>query len=674
MYMKRKDLGYMRNIGIMAHIDAGKTTVTENMLFASGVSHRIGSVDDGTTTTDHNSAERKRGITIQSAAVSFPWTHTGSAYHVNLIDTPGHIDFNGEVERSLRVLDGVLAVFCGVAGVETQSRTVWAQAEKFGLARVALINKMDRPGADFGRVIGQIRSIFGANAVALQLPWFEGDRFCGLIDLVTETALYWPEGSTEPESRPLPSALLPEIAQANAELLERLAEADDDFLASYLDAATLMDAETIVAAIRRATLAGRLIPVLAGSAYRNIGIQPVLDAIVQYLPSPDEARFHSDDTAFSGLVFKTLTDRFAGRAGFMRVRSGRLQVGDAVYCPRTGTTERIARIYRMQGAQRTELSEAIAGDIVVVTGFKDMYSGDTLCSPSAPVVLDAIEFPKPVIELAIELVGKGQEGKLATALSQLVAEDPVLRYRTDVDSGQLLLSGLGELHLEVVVDRLQEDYGLALRTGKPSVAYRTTITRTVRHHERLKKQNGGAGQFAEMLIEVSPNAEGTGFTFVNEIVGGSIPANYVPSIEKGMKRALQRGLAEGYPIDGVQVRLLDGAIHREDSDAASFDACGYDALLAAVQAAGPVVIEPIMQVDVHCPEEHTGAVIADLNRRGGRISAIALGAQGQQISAQVPLERLFGYVAALRGLSAGTGTATMHFERYAQRTPSLARA
>jgi elongation factor G len=670
--MKRKNLAWtavhtdaVRNIGIMAHIDAGKTTVTENILYASGVSHRVGSVDEGTTTTDHNAAERKRGITIQSAAVHLPWTSHGQQYFINLIDTPGHIDFNGEVERSLRVLDGVLALFCGVAGVETQSRTVWAQASKFGLARVAFVNKMDRAGADFGRVLGQIRAVFGVNAVALQLPWFEGDRFVGLIDLVHERALYWPEGQIDPEVRNLPAEMLPEIAAATADLLERLAEADAQFLSLYLDEGSLMSPEVIEAAVRRATLAGTLVPVLTGAAYRNIGIQPLLDAVTQYLPSPAEASFHSDDATFSGLVFKTITDRFAGRAGFVRVRSGRLRAGESVYCPRTGTTERIARIFRLQGAEREELDEAYAGEIVAITGFKEMTSGDTLCDPEAVIELESISFPDAVIEVAIELVGKGQEGKLASALSQLSSEDPALRVRTDADSGQLLLGGLGELHLEVVIDRLQDDYGLAVRMGRPAVAFRTAITRSQRHFERLKKQNGGSGQFAEMLIEVVPLAGGTGFVLRNEIVGGSIPAAYVPAIEKGMRRAMQHGLDGQHPLDGVVVRLLDGGIHREDSDAASFESCAYSALLVACKAAGPVTMEPVMEVEAICPEAFTGAVIGDLNRRHGRITLLEGSSQSQRICADVPLREMFGYVGALRSLSSGTASYTMRFGRYA---------
>ncbi|HEX2898713.1 MAG TPA: elongation factor G [Bacteroidia bacterium] len=663
--MKRKELAWMRNMGIMAHIDAGKTTVTENILFATGRSHKVGSVDDGNTTTDYTSAERKRGITIQSAAVTTHWTWQGQTYQINLIDTPGHIDFNGEVERSLRVLDGVLALFCGVAGVETQSRTVWAQATKFGLPRVAFVNKMDRPGADFGRVIGQMREILGANAVALQLPWWEGDRFCGLIDLVEEQAWYWAEGEKQPQRRNLPAHMLPEIAAASAEMLERLAEVDDDFLGAYLEEASFVDADVVRKAIRRATLVGKLVPVLTGAAYRNIGVQPLLDAVVQYLPAPDEGHFHSDDAGFSGLVFKTLTDRFAGRAGFLRVRSGRLRAGESVLCPRTGTVERIARIFRMQGAQREELSEALAGDIVAITGFKEMLSGDTLCDPKAPVVLESIDFPAPVIDIAIELVGKGQESKLSMALSQLTAEDPALHFRTDADSGQLVISGLGELHLEVVVDRLQDDYGLEIRTGRPAVAYRTAITRKLRHHEKLQKQNGGKGQFAEMVIEVSPLAEGTGFVFENGIVGGAIPVQFVPAIEKGLRNAMRRGLANGFPIDGVHVRLIDGSIHREDSDAMAFESCAVAAMLAACNAASPVTMEPVMQVDALCPEGYTGAVIADINRRRGRITGLEVTVQGQAIAATVPLSEMFGYVASLRGLSAGTGSYTMRLSHYA---------
>ncbi len=663
--MKRQELGFIRNLGIMAHIDAGKTTVTENILFASGRSHKVGSVDDGNTTTDYTSAERKRGITIQSAAVTTHWSRNGQEYQLNLIDTPGHIDFNGEVERSLRVLDGALALYCGVAGVETQSRTVWAQANKFGLARIAFVNKMDRPGADFSRVVGQMREVLGANAVAIQLPWFEGDRFCGVIDLVEEKAWFWAEGEKQPQLTSLPHGLLPEIAAASAELLERLAEIDDDFLAAYLDEATFLAPELIHAAIRRATLAGKMVPVLTGSAYRSIGIQPLLDAVVQYLPAPDEGLFHGAESEFSGLVFKTLTDRFAGRAGFLRVRSGVLRAGESVFCPRTGTTERIARIFRMQGAQREDLAEAHAGDIVAITGFKEMLSGDTLCDPKAPVVLEAIEFPAPVIDLAIELVGKGLESKLSLALNQLRAEDPALHFRTDVDSGQLVISGLGELHLEVVVDRLQDDYGLEIRTGRPAVSYRTAITKVVRHREKLQKQNGGKGQFAEIVVEVSPMPDGTGFLFENAIVGGVIPGQFVPAIEKGLRNGLKRGLADGNPIDGVHVRLVDGSIHREDSDAMAFELCAVSAILAACQNAGPVTMEPVMQVEVLCPELYTGAVIGDLNRRRGRISALEATNQGQAIVAAVPLSEMFGYVATLRGLSAGTGSYSMRLSHYA---------
>ncbi|MFN8394424.1 MAG: elongation factor G [Bacteroidia bacterium] len=663
--MKRRDLAWMRNIGIMAHIDAGKTTVTENILFATGRSHQLGSVDEGNTTTDYTSAERKRGITIQSAAITCNWNYAGNQYQINLIDTPGHIDFNGEVERSLRVLDGVVALFCAVAGVETQSRTVWSQASKFGLPRIAFVNKMDRPGANFERVLGQIRSVFGANAVALQLPWFEGDRFCGLIDLVEEAAWYWAPGAKSPERQSLPAEMLPEIAAATADLLERLAEVDDEFLETYLSDGEFVEAEVLRAAIRRATLAGRLVPVLLGAAFRSMGIQPLLDAVAMYMPTPEEGHFLESEEAFSGLIFKTLTDKYAGRAGFVRIRSGSLRPGDVVHCPRTGTNGRIARVFRLHGGNREELEVAWAGDIVAVTGFKDMLSGDTLCDPGHVVELERIHFPDPVIEVAVELVGKGQAGKLGIALNQLASEDPALRYRTDPDSGQLVIAGLGELHLEVVIDRLRDDYELEVRTGRPAVAYRNTISRQVRHHERLSKQNGGKGQFADMTIEVSPAAEGTGFTFLNRIVGGAIPGQFIPAIEKGLRNAMQRGLDNGYPLDGLQVELVDGMIHSEDSDAMAFEICAGMALIAACKSAEPVVMEPVMNVEVRCPEDYMGSVIGDLNRRGGRVTAVEASVEGQVVQANVPLREMFGYVASLRNLSSGTGNYTMQMAGYA---------
>lgn len=662
--MARQNLAWTRNIGIMAHIDAGKTTVTENILFVSGRSHRIGSVDDGNTTTDHNPIEKKRGITIQSATVSTAWDWQGQTYQFNLIDTPGHMDFNGEVERSLRVLDGTLALFCGFAGVEAQSRTVWDQADKFGLPRIAFVNKLDRPGADFERVVQQIRDVFGVLALPLQLPWFEGDRFVGLLDLVHERAHYWPEGATDPELRPLPYALLEDFARAKAQLLEDLAGADETFLADYLQDDHLASAESVLAALRRATLSGAIVPVLAGSAFRHIGVQPLLDAVAAFLPSPDMNRESQDNGHFAGLVFKTLTDKFAGRVGFLRVYSGTLRPGDRVLAPRTGELERIARVFRLQGAVREELSEAHAGDIVAITGFRNMISGDTLTDPAHPVTLESIHFPDPVIDLAVELREKGQDNKLGLALNQLAAEDPALRFRTDAQSGQLILSGLGELHLEVVIDRLQEEYGLEVRTGRPAVAYKSSITRSHRHHERLKKQNGGSGQFAELELEVSP-LEGGGFVFENAVVGGAIPSQFIPAIEKGVRRALQRGLFEDYPLDGVKARLLDGTFHAKDSDAMSFEACAYNALLAATQAAGPVVLEPVMALDLHVPSTAVGDAIADLNRRRARVMAMEASATAQAVKAEVPLSELFGYVVTLRGLSAGAGRFSMQFSHYA---------
>ena len=673
--MTRQNLAWTRNIGIMAHIDAGKTTVTENILFVSGRSHRIGSVDEGNTTTDHNPIEKKRGITIQSATVSTAWDWQGHSYQYNLIDTPGHMDFNGEVERSLRVLDGTLALFCGVAGVEAQSRTVWDQADKFGLPRIAFVNKLDRPGADFERVVQQIRDVFGVQALPLQLPWFEGDRFCGLLDLVTEQALYWPEGATDPEVRPLPYALLPDFVRAKAQLLEDLAEADELFLADYLQDEHLASVESLLAALRRATLSGAIVPVLAGSAFRHIGVQPLLDAVAAFLPSPDMNREAQESAHFSGLVFKTLTDKFAGRVGFLRVYSGTLRPGDRVLAPRTGELERIARVFRLQGAVREELDAAHAGDIVAVTGFRAMISGDTLCDPAHPVELESIRFPDPVIDLAIELRDKGQETKLGLALHQLVAEDPALRFRTDAQSGQLVLSGLGELHLEVVIDRLQEEYGLEVRTGRPAVAYKSSITRTHRHHERLKKQNGGSGQFAEVVIEVSPLEGGSGFTFENAVVGGAIPSQFIPAIEKGVRRAIAQGLFEDYPLEGVRVRLLDGGFHAKDSDAMAFEACAYTALLEAAKAAAPVVLEPVMTLDLHVPSTAVGDAIGDLNRRRARIMALEATGQSQAVKAEVPLSELFGYVVALRGLSAGAGRFSMQFSHYAHlQNASLATA
>lgn len=677
--MKRKQLSHVRNLGIMAHVDAGKTTLTERILYYTGQNHFSGNVDDGNTRTDYLSEEQKRGITIQSAAVSTEWQVNDEQFFLNIIDTPGHMDFTVEVERALRVLDGAVALFCAVSGVEAQSRTVWNQADRYGVPRICFVNKMDRAGADFGKAVESIRRELGANAWPIALPVGAENNYRGIIDLVSMQMITWTADGEEvrKSSHPIPESMLAQALAARAELLEALAESDEEFLGIFLDGTEIITESVIRTALRRSTLARTLFPVLCGSAFLHMGVQPMLDAVVQLLPAPiDREQAEGVETdpeaPLAALCFKILADDFIGRLNFVRVYGGTLRQGDQVWVPRLGKKVRISRIFVIDGAKRKEIPEAMAGEIVAVSGPKNLLTGDTLCDPAHPLELESMEFPDPVIDLAIEAKRRGDLDKLSMALVKMVQEDPSLRLTTDQESGQMVLSGMGELHLEVVLSRVAEATKLEIRTGQARVGYRETITQTVRHRERLKKQSGGPGQFAEVEMEVSALEAGAGFVFLNEVRGGAIPAEYISAVEKGCRTALSEGVLSGNPLVDVQVRLIDGLTHSDDSNAMAFESCARRAMLEACRQAAPVQLEPVMRVEVSAPETYIGAVISDLNRRRGLVTSLETAAAMQTVVADVPLAEMFGYVGTMRSLSSGSGAFAMQFARYAPVPAALA--
>jgi elongation factor G len=666
-----------RNIGIMAHIDAGKTTTTERILYYTGRSHKIGEVHEGTATMDWMEQERERGITITSAATTCFWND----HRVNIIDTPGHVDFTIEVERSLRVLDGAVTVFDGVAGVEPQSETVWRQADKYGVPRICFVNKMDRTGANFTRCVEMIKDRLGAVPLVIQLPLGLESDYRGLIDLVRMKALVWRDESlgAQFDEIEIPADVAEEAQHYRTQLVETAVEADDTALEQYLDSGNEPDEATLRACIRKGTVSFRFVPVLNGSAFKNKGVQPLLDAVVDYLPSPldvpaikgtkpgsgeEVERKTSDDAPFSALAFKIMNDEYVGTLTFIRIYSGSLNSSDQVLNSVKDRRERIGRMLLMHANSREDVKEAAAGDIVAIAGLKGTTTGDTLCSADAPVILERMEFPEPVIEVAVEPKTKADHDKMGIALARLAAEDPSFRVSTDQESGQTIIKGMGELHLEIIVDRMKREFKVEANVGAPQVAYRETITRKAEVDYTHKKQTGGSGQYARVKIRVEPGEAGAGVVFESEVVGGSVPKEYIPGVEKGIMSASQNGVIAGFPMIDIMTVLTDGAYHEVDSSALAFEIASRAAFREAAQKAGPQLLEPVMRVEVVTPEEYMGDVIGDLNSRRGQIQGMEPRANAQVIRAKVPLATMFGYVNNLRSMSQGRATYTMHFDCY----------
>lgn len=676
-----KKIKQYRNIGIMAHVDAGKTTVTERILYYTGITHKLGSVDEGNTIMDSDPQEAKRGITISSAAITTYWNYKDSLCQINLIDTPGHVDFTAEVERSLRVLDGAVAVFCARSGVQPQSETVWRQADRYKVPRIIMINKMDRQGADFMKVLVGIRERLQANAVAIQLPIGAEDHFIGVVDLIRWKALYWYEadGKNSWETE-IPEDLLEEAGNARINLLEELAMVDEIIFDKYSSGLEPVSEEEIYAALRKATLSMELYPVLCGAAYRNKGIQPLLNAVVDYLPGPSDVPavigLHPDagtevkrttnvEEELSALVFKIITDEYVGKLSLVRIYSGVLQTGETVWNSRTGKKLRISRLMRILSDKYEAVDCIEAGDIGAVVGMKESRTGDTLADAEHPIVLESMDFPEPVIGYAIEAKAGKDSDKLGESLAKLLDEDPTLAIEIDPQSRQTILKGMGELHLEVVLEKLASHYQVEVNKGQPRVAYKELLTKSVMHREVYKKQNGGSGNFADIHFELSPRTDGSaGLEFVNEIKGGVIPKEFVNAVQKGFEEAMKNGVLAGYPLESMRVRLFDGSKHEKDSNALDFETAAGLGFKEAAAKAVPKLLEPFMTVEVICPEEYTGAITGDLNKRRGMIRNMVLEANAQQIVAEVPLAGLFGYVTTLRTLSSGRASASLTFHSY----------
>ncbi|OPY59747.1 MAG: Elongation factor G [Pelotomaculum sp. PtaU1.Bin035] len=676
-------LDKIRNIGIMAHIDAGKTTTTERILFYTGKVHKIGEVHDGAATMDWMVQEQERGITITSAATSCRWRDC----QINIIDTPGHVDFTVEVERSLRVLDGAVAVFCSVGGVEPQSETVWRQADKYGVPRIAYINKMDRVGADFYRGIKMIRERLGANPVALQMPIGLEDMFRGVIDLVRNKAVvYMDDLGTDSEETAIPPELAGEAEILRNRLIEAIAESDEDLMMRYLENEEFTE-EEIIEGIRKATLAVKIIPVLCGSAFKNKGVQPLLDAIVDYLPAPTEVpairgadpesgaervRDARDDESFAALAFKIMADPYVGKLTFFRVYSGQLKSGSYVFNSTKKRRERIGRILRMHANHREDIEEVFTGDIVAAVGLKATSTGDTLCDEKAPVYLESMEFPEPVIQVAIEPKTKADQEKMGIALQKLAEEDPTFRINTDTETGQTLISGMGELHLEIIIDRMLREFNVEANVGRPQVAYKETIRKKTRAEGKFVRQSGGRGQYGHVVLEIEPREPGSGYEFVNKIVGGVIPKEYIPAVDAGVKEAQENGVLAGFPMVDVGVALLDGSYHDVDSSEMAFKIAGSVGFKNAANKAGPVLLEPVMKVEVVVNDEYMGDVIGDVNSRRGRIEEMEPRSGAQVIHACVPLAEMFGYATDLRSRTQGRGTYSMQFSHYAEVPQNIA--
>jgi elongation factor G len=678
-----KNLKYTRNIGIMAHIDAGKTTTTERILFYTGRTHRMGEVHDGNAQMDWMIQEQERGITITSAATTTFWKYRNEEYKINIIDTPGHVDFTVEVERSLRVLDGAVAVFCAVGGVEPQSETVWRQANKYKVPRLAFVNKMDRAGADYFSVIHQIKAKLGANPVAIQIPIGAEDDFEGVIDLVTMKAIYWYENDQTGarfDVKDIPADLMEETSEWRGKLIDSLAEVDDHLLSKYLEDHDSIETEEIISALRRAAISGLAVPVTCGAAFKNKGIQTLLDSIAAYLPSPidigavagidprndNELKREPDDNEpLAALAFKIATDPFVGRLAFLRIYSGVLNAGDTVLNTRTGKRERINRLFQMHANKQNPIEKISAGDICAAVGFKDLKTGDTLCAINKPIMLETMDFPEPVIGVAIEPKTQADVDKLSIALSKLAEEDPTFQVRIDPDSGQTIINGMGELHLEILIDRLRREFKIECNQGVPQVAYKEALTTGGEFREVFKKQTGGKGKFADIIFELLPAEDGIrGLQFVNEVKSGNIPKEFIPSVEKGFREAMSNGPLAGFPLENLKVVLKDGTYHPVDSDSLSFEIAAKQAFRRFAGKCHPVLLEPIMSTEVITPEEYVGDVISDFNRRRGKVEGMETKAGSRVVKAHVPLAEKFGYVTVLRTITSGRATSTMEFSHY----------
>ena len=680
--MAKRDLKFTRNIGIAAHIDAGKTTTTERILYYGGVSHKIGEVHDGAATMDWMEQEQERGITITSAATTLNWKYREKDYHVNIIDTPGHVDFTVEVNRSLRVLDGLVFLFSAVDGVEPQSETNWRLANNYNVPRIGFVNKMDRQGADFINVCAQVKKMLGSHALPLQLNIGAEDEFKGVVDLINFRGITWndeDQGMTFQEIE-IPADIVDEARQLREELLEAVAEFDESLMDKYFEDSESLTEREILNALRSATIAGKVVPMMCGSAFKNKGVQAMLDMVMEILPSPmdveaieginpktDEPTFRkpSIDEPFASLAFKIATDPFVGRLCFTRAYSGLLEAGSYVYNTRTMKKERISRIFQMHANKQNQIAQLQAGDIAALIGFKDIRTGDTLCAENAPIVLESMDFPDPVIGVAIEPKTQADMDKLGMGLAKLAEEDPTFVVRTDEESGQTVVSGMGELHLEIIVDRLKREFNVEVNQGAPQVNYKETITKSVTHRETFKKQSGGKGKFADIQVIIEPGEEGKeGLEFVNKITGGAIPKEFIPSVEKGFKEAMKNGALAGYEVQNLKVTLFDGSFHAVDSDSLSFELAAKLAFKGASKQAGAVILEPIMKLEVITPEENMGDVIGDLNRRRGQMQGMSEKGGAQVVKALVPLSMMFGYVTDLRTITSGRATSTMEFNNY----------
>lgn len=690
--MANRDLRLTRNIGIMAHIDAGKTTTSERILFYTGKTHKIGEVHEGAATMDWMVQEQERGITITSAATTAFWHYGGETYQINLIDTPGHVDFTVEVERSLRVLDGTIATFCAVGRVQPQSETVWRQADKYKVPKIAYVNKMDRVGADFLACVEEIKNKLGATAVPICLPIGAEDKFQGIVDLISRKAIYYDSGEelVNYEIKEIPEDMKDDVALWRDKLVEAAAECDEVLIEKYFEDPDSLTEEEIIAALRKGTISMQIVPACCGSSFKNKGVQFLLDAVMRYLPSPldkgsvkgtnprngeEVERKPSAQEPFCALVFKIATDPFVGRLAFMRVYSGRLDAGSYVFNTRTGKKERVARLYQMHSNHQNPIEFDEAGDICAAVGFKDLRTGDTICAEDKPITLESMEFPDPVIGIAVEPKTQNDLDKLGIALGKLAEEDPTFTVKSDPETGQTVISGMGELHLDIIVDRLRREFGVEINQGAPQVNYKEAITATVQHREVFKKQTGGRGKFADIIVEIGPADEGVnGLQFDNQVKGGNIPKEFIPSIQKGFESAMSNGPLAGFEVQSLKVTVLDGSYHPVDSDQLSFEMAGRMAFRHAARKAKPVLLEPIMSLEVVTPEDYMGDIVGDLNRRRGQIVAMDSTTNGARIvKAFVPLAEQFGYVTVLRTLSSGRATSTMTFDHYAEVPANLAK-
>ena len=693
--MAKQDLHLTRNIGIMAHIDAGKTTTSERILFYTGLTHKIGEVHDGAATMDWMAQEQERGITITSAATTTRWKWAGNTYKINLIDTPGHVDFTAEVERSLRVLDGAVATYCAVGGVEPQSETVWRQADKYNVPRIGYVNKMDRSGADFFEVVRQMKDVLGANPCPIVVPIGAEENFKGVVDLIKMKAILWHDETmgADYDVEEIPADLQAEAEEWRDKMLEKVAEFDDELMSKYFDDPSTITEEEILRALRAATVSMEVTPMLCGSSFKNKGVQTLLDYVCAFLPSPldtpnvvgtnpdtgeEEDRKPSEDEKTSALAFKIATDPYVGRLTFIRVYSGKVEAGSYIYNSRSGKKERVSRLFQMHSNHQNPVEVIAAGDIGAGVGFKDIRTGDTLCDEDAPIVLESMDFPDPVIGIAVEPKTQKDLDKLSNGLAKLAEEDPTFTVKTDEQTGQTVISGMGELHLDIIIDRLKREFKVECNQGKPQVNYKEAITKTVNLREVYKKQSGGRGKFADIIVNVGPVDEDYtqgGLQFENKVTGGNIPKEFIPSVQKGFENAMKNGILGGYPMDSMKVELLDGSFHPVDSDQLSFEICALQAYRSACAQAKPVLMEPIMKLEVVTPEENMGDVIGDLNKRRGQVEGMDTSRSGARIvKAMVPLAEMFGYVTALRTITSGRATSSMTYDHHAPVSSSIAKA